>query len=69
MSRTFEDLESVKEVAQRLGKHPRTVMRWTRLPDGLPFIRLGNVPYLHAPTTQEWIERRITRPNPSRRRR
>lgn len=64
--RSFDDLETVKDAARRLGKHPRTLMRWTRQPDGMPFVRIGLVPYLHIPTVKAWIEGRITRPNPVR---
>jgi hypothetical protein len=64
--RSFDDLETIKDAARRLGKHPRTLMRWTRMPDGLPFVRLGLTPYLHAPTAKAWIEGRIHRPNPVR---
>jgi hypothetical protein len=39
-------------------------MRWTRQADGLPFVRIGQIPYLHIPSTQKWIERRIQHPNP-----
>ena len=60
----FDQLETVKQVAARLNKHPRTIMRWTRQADGLPFVRIGKVPYLHVPSTQRWIERRIQHPNP-----
>ena len=63
-SEIFDELETVKEAAQHLRKHPRTLMRWTRLPDGLPFIRLGQTPYLHIPSAQAWIESRIQQPNP-----
>jgi len=65
-SEIFDELETVKEAARHLRKHPRTLMRWTRLPDGLPFVRLGQVPYLHIPTAKAWIESRIHRPNPVR---
>jgi hypothetical protein len=33
-SEIFDELETVKEAARHLRKHPRTLMRWTRLPDG-----------------------------------
>jgi hypothetical protein len=65
MSQAFDQLETVKQVAARLNKHPRTIMRWTREPDGLPFLRLGQIPYIHLPSAQAWIERRILRPNPT----
>jgi hypothetical protein len=62
----FDDLEPVRTVARRLGRSVRTVMRWTKMPDGLPFVRVGQTPYLHAPPTRQWIERRLKRPNPTR---
>jgi hypothetical protein len=68
-TQNFDDLEPVRDVAARLGRSVRTLMRWTRQPDGLPVVRIGQTPYLHAPSTQQWIERRMTRPNPTRRRR
>ena len=61
----FSDLEPISKAAKRLRKHPRTLMRWTEKPDGLPYIRLGRVPYLHIPTTDAWIAARMKRPNPT----
>lgn len=66
MPKVFDDLEPVKQVAARLGKHPRTIMRWTKQVDGLPFIRIGQIPYLHLPSVQAWIEHHIQHPNPTR---
>ena len=65
-SQPFDDV-SIKQAAQQLGKHPRTLMRWTREPNGLPFIRLGQAPYIHLPTLAVWLKGRIQRPNPPRR--
>jgi hypothetical protein len=64
--RSFDDLEPLADVARRLGRHPRTLKRWTQKPDGLPYVLLGAVPYLHIPTANAWVESRITRPNPAR---
>lgn len=69
MPQAFADLETIKEAAARLGKHPRTLMRWTRKPDGLPFVRIGQVPYLHGPTVNRWIARRLELANRAKRRR
>jgi excisionase family DNA binding protein len=65
----FDNLETARDVAKRLGVSLRTIMRWTKQPDGLPFVRIGQRPYLHGPTVQDWIARRMVQPNPSRRRR
>jgi hypothetical protein len=67
-AKSIDDLEPVRVVAARLGRSHRTLMRWTQMPDGLPFVRIGQRPYLHAPSTAQWITRRLTR-NFSRRRR
>jgi hypothetical protein len=44
-------------------KHPRTVDRWTRTPDGLPFAKLGNRKIIHIATAREWLFSRLRRPN------
>jgi hypothetical protein len=59
-AKSIDDLEPVRVVAARLGRSHRTLMRWT--------VRIGQRPYLHAPSTAQWITRRLTR-NFSRRRR
>jgi hypothetical protein len=55
-----------KEQAHR---HPRTILRWMRQPDGLPFTQLGNRKIIHLPTAHEWLLKRMQRPNAERRRR
>lgn len=45
-------------------RHPRTVKRWTKSPDGLPYAMLGKTPIIHIPTAREWLLGRMRRPNP-----
>jgi hypothetical protein len=68
MPRPFADLVSIKEAAEQLGKHPRTLRRWAQLPDGLPTVRLGAARYLHVPTIEKWIRDGLARANRGRRR-
>jgi hypothetical protein len=56
----FDDLEPVRDVAARLGRSVRTLMRWASQPDGLPVVYLGQRPYLHVPTTQDGEVTRMT---------
>lgn len=44
-------------------RHPRTVTRWMRGPDGLPYARLGKTPMIHVPTAREWLFGRMHKPN------
>jgi hypothetical protein len=47
-----------------VNKHPRTVRRWTKSPDGLPYATLGKDLVIHIPTAREWLFGRMRRPNP-----
>jgi hypothetical protein len=47
-------------------KHPRTVKRWTKKPDGLPFAYLGKTVIIHLPTARSWLFGRMRRPNQRR---
>jgi hypothetical protein len=47
-----------------VGRHPRTVKRWTQAPDGLPFAMLGRTQIIHIPTAREWLFGRMRQPNP-----
>jgi hypothetical protein len=52
--------------AKKVKRHPRSVRRWTREPDGLPFVKLGNRVLIHVDTAKAWIFSRMQKPNPSR---
>lgn len=55
-----------KFAQEEVGKHPRTVKRWTKEPDGLPYTRIGNEDFLHVTTAREWVFSRMRKPNPRR---
>jgi hypothetical protein len=64
----LDDWLELDEFARKeVKRHPRTVTRWTREPDGLPFAYLGKTPIVHIPTARDWLLGRMRRPNPRRR--
>lgn len=65
-AKLLEDYIDLDPLAEELERHPRTVIRWTKEPDGLPYTRLGNRTIFHIPTTREWIFKRMRRPNARR---
>jgi hypothetical protein len=44
----------------------RTVARYRREADGLPFVEFGGRIYIHIPGAREWIAARVRHPNPRR---
>jgi hypothetical protein len=56
-------------LAESWGVSTRTLARYESLPDGLPSLLLGGRRLYHVPTAMGWLEQRLERPNPSRRRR
>jgi hypothetical protein len=44
-------------------KHPRTVKRWTKKPNGLPYATLGKTVIIHVPTARDWLFAGMRRPN------
>ena len=63
----LDDWLILDDFAAEVKKHPRTVKRWTQLPDGLPFSYLGQTMIFHVPTSRAWIMSRMRHPNPKRR--
>jgi hypothetical protein len=51
---------------EEVKRHPRTVKRWTKEPDGLPYTRVGNQDFLHITTSRDWLFRRMRHPAPRR---
>jgi hypothetical protein len=58
------DYVEVDPFAAQVKRHPRTVRRWMRQPDGLPHTRLGNRILIHVPTAREWLLSKMKYPNP-----
>jgi hypothetical protein len=59
------DYVEVDPLAAQVDRHPRTVRRWMKEVDGLPFVRLGNRVLIHIPTAREWLLKRMKYPNPT----
>jgi hypothetical protein len=65
--RLLDDWLELEQFARdEVKKHPRTVKRWTRGPDGLPYAVLGKKPLIHIPTARQWLLGRLRRPNQRR---
>jgi hypothetical protein len=62
----FADLVLLEKFAGKIHKSWRTVHRWTTLPGGLPYVKVGRERYIHLPTAREWVMSRMRRPNPDR---
>jgi hypothetical protein len=60
----LDDYQDLEPFAKGLGRHPRTIMRWTDQPDGLPYLKLGNRVLFHVPTAKAWIFGRMRTANP-----
>jgi excisionase family DNA binding protein len=56
-------------LAEELGRHPRTIMRWTEQPNGLPFVQLGRRILFKRESVRDWISAHERKPNTLRRRR
>jgi hypothetical protein len=65
-SELLNDFLDLEPFAAECKRDPRTVRRWMKEPDGLPYTKIGNRILLHIPTAREWILRRMHRPNPRR---
>jgi hypothetical protein len=59
---------TLDEVAKQAKKHPRTILRWTKEPNGLPFTTMGKVKLTTSEWWHEWLMSRRKVPNPDRRR-
>ena len=62
------DFVEEHEPCRTMNRHPRTIVRWTGEPDGLPFMKLGYKRLYHVPTVRDWLMARVRRPNARRRR-
>lgn len=62
----LDDFIELEEFAKEVNRHPRSVDRWTKEADGLPYTWMGNRKLIHVPTAREWLMRRMRRPAPRR---
>ena len=59
---------SREEIAKEVNRSPKTVARWERQPNGLPYTQLGGRRIYRKTSVIAWIESQERRPNPRRRR-
>jgi hypothetical protein len=62
----LKDCALIPIFAKAVNRHPRTVDRWTKQADGLPFTWMGNERIIHIPTARDWLMNRMRKPNPRR---
>ena len=55
-----------EQLAREWNTTRRTLGRYDRLPDGLPFVMVSGCKYRPAKACSEWLARRIQKPNPRR---
>jgi hypothetical protein len=67
MSQFLVGFAPIEQFAKDVGKHPRTVYRWTNARDGLPYTSLGNQRLIHLATAHAWLMQRMRQRNPDRR--
>jgi hypothetical protein len=65
-SELLKDFADLEPFARECKRNPRTIRRWMKEPDGLPYTTIGNRILLHIPTAREWMLQRMRRPNPRR---
>jgi hypothetical protein len=67
MSKLLDEWLELPDFAHdEVKRHPRTVKRWTKEPDGLPYSKMGKTIIIHVPTAREWLFSRMRRPNQRR---
>lgn len=54
------------DLAKEWGLTPRTLRNYDNMKDGLPYVELGGRKWRPVKACQEWLAKRIRRPNPRR---
>jgi len=54
------------DFARDLSVSQRTIARYRKEPDGLPFAVIGGRIHIHVPGAKQWLARRLRHPNPRR---
>jgi Helix-turn-helix domain len=67
MSGVLEGYVGLADLARELRVCAHTIGRYTREPDGLPYLKVGKRKLFARDAVAEWLKRREVRPNPTRR--
>jgi phage terminase Nu1 subunit (DNA packaging protein) len=62
----LDDYVSRDAIAKMFMVAPRTITRWSGLPDGLPHVALGNRTLYRLESVRQWLAGRERRPNQRR---
>lgn len=66
MTGLLDDYLTRPQLATELRRSEKTVARYERLPDGLPYTMIGNRRLYRRAAVLRWLESRERRPNPRR---
>jgi hypothetical protein len=68
--RLLADFLTPEELAKELRRHPRTIDRWMKQPNGaLPYTTMGKTKLIPVASWNAWLMGRLKVPNPERHRR
>jgi hypothetical protein len=62
----FGEFTDKRCLADALRVTTRSIDRWSSLPNGLPYIRLGRTRLFSSVSAREWLKAREHQPNPRR---
>jgi hypothetical protein len=65
----LEDYVAEAEFAEAHRLSQRTVARYRKQPDGLPFVEFGGRIFIHIPSAKTWLNDRLRQLNPTNNRR
>jgi hypothetical protein len=65
-SNILEDYATEAEFAEAHKLSQRTVARYRKQPNGLPFVEFGGRIFIHIPSAKSWLDARLCQPNPAR---
>jgi hypothetical protein len=62
----LDEYAAEAEFAEEHKLSQRTVARYRKRPNGLPWVEFGGRIFIHIPGAKRWLERRVRHPNPLR---
>jgi hypothetical protein len=62
----LDDYVAEAEFAEAHNLSQRTVARYRKQPNGLPFVEFGGRIFIHIPSAKAWLDARLCQLNPTR---